>query len=217
MREIDLIPASYRDEQRLRRLLKVAAASFSAVLVALLSVRVALGYALDAVQSEIATLQVQQTITAQESDELTRLSERRTEYERQLQLLEGLRSGTAAENMFRIIDRALIDQDVWFSQWEFRRAGLAVGAEPKTVNTGYFVVVPNGKETDAPEAWQIETHMKISGQARDHAALAEFVKRMLLQAGIKNVRVRRTALRRYAAITVVDFDLAVVVDGSAGG
>ncbi len=118
--------------------------------------------------------------------------------------------------MFSTIDRSLAGDELWFLNWRFRRAGVSVGPDQKTRNSGYFVVMPQGEQQSASQAWQIETHMQIKGQAIDHSALSRFVKSLFEQPEIHNVRVLKTSLRRYAATSVVDFDLAVVVNSNIG-
>ena len=56
--------------------------------------------------------------------------------------------------------------------------------------------------------------MKIAGQAQDHVALSEFVQRLIKQPAIRDVRVRNTSLRRFTLETVVDFDLAIVINSA---
>jgi len=209
MHEIDLIPASYRRERSQLLWLKGIAALVIGLVMTTAGARVWLDAAFKGVDAEVTRLQAQQTITGQERDRLQALTEERKNYQDQLYLLKGLRSGAATTDLFGIIDQALVGDEVWFRSWEFRRAGVT-NAEGQSVETGYFVVVPSaGQQKDA---WRVETHMTISGQADDHATLSEFVRRLLGHPEIDNVHVRRTELRRYASRTLVDFDLAVIIN-----
>ncbi len=209
MREIDLIPDSYRRQRNQLRWLKLIAGVTVGLLATTATARIWLGYAVSGVEGEIEILQAQQTITSRERDDLARLNEEQKNLQEQLHLLRGLRSGTAATNLFRIIDEALVEDELWFRRWDFRRAGVT-DATGQAVETGYFLVVPdNGREV---EAWQVETHMTITGQAQDHATLSEFVTRLLDRTEIEDVRIRRTELHRYDARSLVDFDLAVVIN-----
>ena len=134
--------------------------------------------------------------------------------QRKLGLLTGLRGGSEAVNMFVTIDRALQGDDVWFTDWEFQRAGSTVENTPETTTNGYFIVIPAADGQDSNEAWKIETHMTFNGQARDHSALSGFVRRLYRQKEIQDVRILDTSRR--GGNNVVDFRLAVTVD-SAGG
>jgi Tfp pilus assembly protein PilN len=214
MHEIDLIPAEYRFRQQLLRWITVVIA----VGIGVVFINAAgFGYFLhqtSEIESEIEQLQAQKAISTQQRSELKELQTRKEELEKQWQLLTGLRSGSAVGEVFRTIDRALAEEDVWFLSWEFRRAGSVRKAGQKTVNTGYFIVLPAGKEGGEEETWQIETHMTIRGQAMDHAALSNFVTRLVSQPEIHAVRVLNTALRTQGGAKLVDFSLAVVVAGN---
>ena len=94
----------------------------------------------------------------------------------------------------------------------FRRAGAVVEEQPKTVATGYFIVVPAGEGRPAEETWKIETHMAIRGQAQDYSALSNFVRGLLDQPEIHSVRVLESTLLPGATSAVVQFRLAVVVN-----
>ncbi len=209
MRDIDLIPASYRKQQAHKRQLIRAGSVLGTVVLVCVGGRLGLAYLTEQINTEIDTLQVQQTMTTQQRDQLAALQAQRKDSAQQLRLLQGLRSGTAAENLFRIIDRVLIPNEVWFQIWEFRRAGVVQGGGSKA-QPGYFVITTDNASVSEP--WHVETHMKIAGQARDHVALSEFVQRLVQHPAIRDVRVRNTALRRFTLETVVDFDLAIVID-----
>ena len=92
------------------------------------------------------------------------------------------------------------------------RAGSRTSEQPRGVNTGYFIVIPEGDRASKKEqeAWQIETHMEVSGQATDHEALSSFVRRVLQQPQIGDVRILNTQQQVSVDRTVVDFRLEVL-------
>ena len=173
-----------------------------------------LRYETGKIDRELKQLQSQKAITTQQRKELEKLNARKHELTQQLNLLAGLRSGSAAEQMFLTVDRAMSGEDVWFTQWDFRRAGTATEKDPKTVNTGYFIVIPKGKKS-REETWMIETQMTIQGEALDHAALSRFVSNLIDQPEIQQVRVVKTDLVLVNQHKLVRFSLDVVV--SSGG
>jgi hypothetical protein len=209
MREIDLIPASYRRAQARVLWTRLLLGALGGVVLGTVVAWLALGATIADIRAETARLQTQQAISAQESEQLASLTATSDNYQRQLQLLKGLRSGTAATNLFLVMDDALVGDDVWFTNWQFRRAGVTT-PDGKALEASYFIVVPEG--APAPESWQVETHMTITGQAENYSALSEFVKRLLSHPEIATVRVRRSELQRYEPRTIVDFDLAVVIN-----
>ena len=216
MTELDLIPSDYRAEQWQRRTLKMLAMGCSAIIVTTALGAAALGHATVRIRQQVTDLEARREVSGQQRAELEALNGHQEELEQQLALLEGLRSGAAADTMFLTIDRALADHTVWFTRWQFQRAGVLVGEEQAGVQTGYFIVVPEGQRNEDGGAWQVETRMLIQGQALDHAALSEFVDGLFAQPEIVNVRVQKTSLRRYVQTSVVDFDLSIVLNSELG-
>lgn len=214
MTEIDLVPGDYRRLAWLRG----RARTTVVVIVAALCVTVVSWGALQVLSRQldrqIAELQSKQAITNQQREALTQLDLHKTALQRKLELLTGLRGGAEAVQMFVTVDRAIEDNEVWFLDWEFQRAGSAVENKPETTSNGYFILIPAEDGRDSQEAWKIDTHMTLRGQARDHSALSGFVRRLYRQDNIQDVRILDTS--RKANDNVVDFRLAVTVD-SAGG
>ena len=211
MTEIDLIPTDYRIRRWQTRWLKIAAMTFTGLVVLHGAAFVALQGEAREIQTHIADLQHRQLISSQQRSELESLAASKTELERQLELLNGLRSGGAAEQMFTTVERALTSEDVWLVDWRFQRSGVVVDDPEAAVDTGYFIVVPrNENEADSP--WQVRTHMTIRGQSRDHSALSAFVRGLFSQPEIEDVHVGRTSQSRLVAVDIVDFDLAIVMN-----
>ncbi len=212
MTEIDLVPGDYRRlswlRGRARTTVQVIATALVVSLLAWAGLHVYSGH----LATQIAELQSQQAITNQQREALTQLDVHKTALQRKLELLTGLRGGAEAVQMFVTIDRALKGEDVWFLDWEFRRAGTAVEHKPETNSNGYFILIPAEDGQASTEAWKIETHMTLRGQARDHSALSGFVKRLYRQRAIQDVRILDTS--RQPQDKVVDFRLAVTVNSA---
>ncbi len=217
MSDIDLIPQAYRTRRWQSRWIKRTALMLGALVGILMLGSSALGVATANARSRVEALQLRQTVTAEQRADLERLGAEKSELERQYHLLSGLRSGAAAEDMFVTIDRALTSDDVWFLEWQFQRAGVMVGEEVRTVNTGYFIVVPDGADQLAADDIRVQTHMTIRGQARDHSVLSSFVRRLFAQSEIDDIRIQRTALNRSNQTSTVEFDLAVVLNTDVRG
>ena len=216
MAEIDLIPSEYRAQQWQRRTVRMLVMGCSAIVATTVVGAAALGHATTRIRQQVTDLEAQREVSGQQRSELEALNQEQGDLKQQLALLEGLRSGAAADTMFITIDRALADHTVWFSRWQFQRAGVLVGEEQAGVQTGYFIVVPEGQRNDDGGAWQVETRMLIQGQALDHSALSEFVDGLFAQPEIVDVRVQKTSLRRYVQTSVVDFDLSIVLNSELG-
>ncbi len=216
MNEIDLIPGAYRKRLLFTRWIKISFIGLIMLTMLIVGAFLVLRNETQRIDLQLKQLQSQKAITTQQRNELEKLNSRKKDLAQQLALLAGLRSGSAAQQMFSTIDRALTANDVWFTNWSFRRAGTASEQTPNTVNTGYFIVIQN-TEKKLEETWKIETHMTIQGQALDHAALSGFVSNLIDQPEIQRVRVVKTELVRMQSHKLVKFSLDIVVaDGEYG-
>ena len=215
--DIDLIPNDYRARHAKAQIVK----RYASTLVPLLLVsQLAFGflrYHSSEVEREVGELQQRTLVSSQQRDQITNLRAIADDFQGQLTMLGRLRSGGQALDMFTTIDRAIPPGEVWFRTWTFRRAGFVIEGDSKEVNRGYFVVIPANSEASTSQSWQIETHMDIKAQARDHSALSTFVQKLFDQPQIQDVRVVNTARRNYENTSVVDFDLRIVVRSAAGG
>ena len=211
MGDFDLIPSAYR--QRLRVRAGVRAVGISIVLlVALLGIgRTSLNRMLDGREQQVARLRAQKGDVLHQKARLESLQAEKVDLLRRQAILSGLRGGVEARRMFLVVDQAL-DGNVWFLSWTFRRAGELVEQEPETVDTGYFIVVPSRAKDEPQKAWRLEVHMEIHARALDHATLAEFVRRLVEQPEVRDVRILQTRVHDYTARQVVDFELAVIVN-----
>lgn len=212
MVELDLIPADYRDKLERRAMLSQFSIAFAVLNVIVFAATGLLGQLTGQSNVRIQALQAENVITAQQQQQLEALAGEQSEFERRWSLLRGLRAGAAIEDIFRIVDQALVGDDLWFVDWSFRRAGVVVDGETRTVETGYFLIVPTDGQAEESQEWQVETHMTLEGRAVDHQALSTFVRALFEQPDIKDVSVRRTSLTNYANGRVVSFDLTIILN-----
>ena len=211
---MNLIPEDYKRYLQQLHILQRWGMAIFVIFALSISISLALKYKADGYQAEIAMLEKKKTISSQQLSLLKRLEKEHNELVKKHNVLKKLRGGAAAENMFVTIDNALNGKNVWFKNWSFDRAGSKTSEQPKGVNTGYFIVIP---ETDRrnkknKEAWEIQTHMELNGGAKDHEALSSFIRRLLHQPEIGDVRILNTQQHVYVDRTVVDFKLVITVN-----
>jgi len=212
MSELDLIPQDYRIQLGQRAMFRQFVIAFAILNIVVLAFAGVFTQLSRLATTRIEQLQSQSAITEQQQAQLEQLVTQQSEYEQRWSLLRGLRAGAAVEDIFRTIDRALVDDELWFVNWSFRRAGVVVDGEPRGIETGYFVIVPADERTDEVPTWQVETHMVLEGRAVDHQALSTFVRSLFEQPDIKDVSVQRTSLTDYANGRIVSFDLTIVLN-----
>lgn len=212
MAELDLIPDDYRKRLVRHGEIRQYAIAFAILNVVILGSAGLFGQLSRLANEEVLELKTQSAITEQQQTQLQHLSGQQKEYERRWSLLRGLRAGAAIEDVFRIIDRAIVNDDLWFENWSFRRAGVVVDGETRGIETGYFVIVEEDGQAAGNPDWQVETHMVLEGRALDHQALSTFVRALFEQPDIKDVSVQKTSLTDYANGRVVSFDLTIILN-----
>ena len=213
MAEINLIPRDYSDWLAKQSLWKRYAMIFGAVNVAVILTGIGLAQLTGQVRAEVMQLKSANAITQQQQAQLEQLQEQHAEYTRQLGLLRGLRAGAAVDEIFGVIDRALTGRDLWFLDWDFRRAGVVVDGQERGIETGYFVIVDE-ENSGRGQDWQVQTHMTVHGQARDHQALSSFVRALFEQDEIRDVSVQKTSATDYGDGRVVEFDMTIVLNSA---
>lgn len=217
MREMDLIPVSYRQRMQIKRWLQITLMVLALILVGIGLGRFLLTSRLQHVHQRIAILQRDKTNYLQQQQTYNELVLRQNRLQKDMELLNGLRGGPSVGDILLVIDRVL-DGKVWFKHWLFNRTGEVSEQRPEAVQSGYFIIIPqNTAGNGKPQTWKLDTHMTISGQAIDHVALSHFVTRLISQPEIKDVQVINTTLRRNPRFQVVDFELVVTIDNLIGG
>ena len=214
MNEIDLIPVEYRARRAQLLLLRKYFIGFVATNALVFGAGVALGDFAKQAQTRVLQLKSENAISQQQQDQLQQLKLQRAEYERRWSLLRGLRAGAAVDDIFSMIDESLVPNELWFLDWSFRRAGVVVDGQQRGIETGYFIIVAEEGGPIADVDLEVETHMTIHGQAKDHQALSKFVRALFEQPDIKDVKVQKTAQTSYANGRVVEFDLTVVLNSA---
>ena len=211
---MNLIPEDYKRYLQQLLMLQRWGLTVLAIIVISASISFSLNYRAEEYQKEIVVLEKKKEISSQQRNQLQNLQKDHDKLRAKHNVLEKLRGGALAKNMFSTVDRALDGNDVWFKKWRFDRAGSKTRETVKAINTGYFIVIPEGEGSNKKtgEAWKIQTRMEVNGEAKDHEALASFVRRLLRQPQIGEVRIMNTRQQTHADITVVNFKLAIIVN-----
>lgn len=212
--DIDLIPADYRARQSRVRHAKYVGLATLLLCVGMAAMAAGLGRSALRVEQDNMRHLTESSLTGQQRDQLASLEQRTLELTRQLNTLQGLRSGAAAEDLFVLIDRALPAGQVWFDEWRLVRAGVLATGGNVSEERGYFIVVPADNLRDS-DARTVRTTMSIKGQATDHAALSLFVRELYRHPSILEVKLNRSTRQEYKNASVVDFDLSITLQSEA--
>lgn len=216
MADIDLIPQSYREAQRIQRTLK----SYLLVCVLLVAIVAALRgtiyYLNESLQPEIARLKTKEALSVQQLAQLDQLRAAKQKAEKQWQILQGLRGKPIIDQLFSAVDKAL-PGSLWFDDIKYMREGQFVDVKPETRNVGYFIVVPKDEKNPAAgeQGWRVARHVEIHGQAADHRTLTGFIGNLGAQPGISNVKLMNTMPREYGNSQTTEFTVVATIDTGA--
>ncbi len=210
MSELDLIPASWRARRRARGALARVALAYAILALVLGAAKITLGLRIEAEAAELDRLRGDRHSVASERARLDALQAREALLSRELGTLRKLGGAADVARVFAAVEETLASE-VWFRDWVFMRAGEYVDVGPKTVETGYLILVPDAGSGERKRAWRMHTHMEIRGQALSHSALADFVRRLAATPMVHEVKILDTRSQRLSGTEVVDFELAVEV------
>lgn len=212
MHELDLIPAIYKERLKIKRWCHLFGFIFAGVLVLVFGLRVAIIHKAMALSAEIDIRQKDKKSSIERQQKYNALVTEEVKLRKELEILNGLRGGPSAKQILLAVDRVM-PNDVWFTQWSYNRAGEITQVQPATVQTGYFIIIPqeaNGSPNQL--AWKLNTHMEISGQTLNHSSLSGFIRNLINQPEIDDVKVINTSLRSYTSSQVVEFNLVVIIN-----
>jgi Tfp pilus assembly protein PilN len=184
---------------------------FVALLLLGFAARIVLGSVYNYEKSRAEKLKSGEVLMEEQKKQYDQFAAQKDDLQMRLNMLEHLRGGPPAKEMFTVIDKA-INESVWLSRINFSRAGEEQDSNERNRSTGYFVVVPKDKpETSSQKPWLISGHINITGMALTHSALAEFVNLLVAQPQIKTVQVQNTHSRKYLETSVVEYELTAVM------
>ena len=201
MREINLIPREHVDNRRVRRWL-VRWAWLMVMLVAATAVgRGAIAWRVARERPVVEHNKLAAQAAGLQQVQLKALGERRAEAESRLAAMRRVQDASGWARALRHIDAAHT-QKVWLDKLAFRRSP----AEPAATDPE----ARRGSLADAP----LQHALEVTGHAVDHAAVTEFMRRLVDQPGVHAVRLQNTGLRRYATADVIDFSISARVDAT---
>ena len=200
MSEVDLIPEDYRQAMCLRRSVKSFFIAFGAVILLVSFGKGLLSSLVAKEKSATATLEAGKASIVTQRTELEKLRDRQAELQERLAIMESLQEGPPTEKMFEIINQAA-DESVWFTNLKLNRSTERLTATAPRTDVNRDNTEQRGR-----------LRLEITGQALNHSALANLVKRFLDQQEIEDVHIINTSTMHYPAGQVVAYTLVVLIN-----
>ena len=207
MADIDMIPRSYREAQRARRILARYGIALALLLVigtgvsALLRWRVALetprlallrgsSAQADAARSRVAAAQLQ-----------------KNELDQHVAALAALRGAGTIGALAGALDGALNDA-VWFGQLTFSRTQEQLRDPLPAPLPASVLQIHASTVGAAPVTWRLANHVEISGQALDHQALTRFLNATSSSPALGDLRFLKSSVATTDGSQLVAFSIA---------
>ncbi len=212
-RELDLIPADYREFT-----FRIYLAKLSAICAAIFMLVVFICYLgtwqyYQHLNTNIGELEEEQAFTAKEKEKIARLEDKYRILTQHLRLLDALSGHFSTHDIFTVIERGLSGTDVWFEQWKFERIREDVTHNKQA--DGYILDMPADEINPRDSRWQLASSMSVMGKAKDHQTLSLFVTQLIAQPEIESVKVKRTSTSRVGNRDLVTFHLSILLNNRA--
>ena len=220
MAEVDMIPKSYRDVVQLQRTLRQFGMALLVLLTAGLLALAGLRWRIAVDTPRLALLRTATDEAETARKQLDALRARKASLNQSLGVLIALRGGGEVGRAAAAIEQAM-GAGVWFNDLHFlheEQAVAAVGAAAAgapsaaaSTASGFTVVLPaeiGGKpSTTELQTWRLSKAISVSGNAVDHAALTEFLRKLAEQPAIADVRFLNSKLRAAEGRPTIEFNL----------
>jgi Tfp pilus assembly protein PilN len=214
MNEIDLIPRSYRDMVRLRRILRTGLVALSAVCLVGALLIGWLRWQLHAETSELASVRREAASTAALLAQVRALNEQKMRLDHTEATLAVLRGGGDILAVATAIDTAL-NPAVWLTSFSFirnseppeaaRDAVPGPGPQPRTATAATSPVSNGGVVRRASSS------IEIRGGALDYRALADFMRALSAQPSTSDVRFIQSNASGEAGMEAVEFSASAAL------
>ena len=220
MATLDLIPADYAQRQLLRRRVRRFAAAVVSLACLVALARLTLHFLSSIEKGEVARLRIQEQLVTQGKTRMEEYRNRKLATQQQLIALDELRGRDRLRLFLKALDAAHVE-NVWLEEIKYyRRDNLAAGNpdSPPGIARAGILVVP---EKSAPQPGtagtgpDVEQRVGITGQAANHATLAQFMRRLEGQPGIADVSLLDTSRRSYSNALLIEMKLSLLVDEKA--
>lgn len=208
MTDVNLIPADYLEQRRIRCWLRRFGLALVALAALTLAGRAWLALRLPEERRTANQMREQVKLTLVRQSQMSELDARKKLLEYRLATLHTLRDDAPWVAMFQAIDHAY-NNKLWFDELTFARS-LQTDSAPLATR----VIAQAGRGEEQATLPRVVYGFDIKGHALDHAALGEFMRTISEQPTVGVVRLTDTGLRKYSTMEVVDFGLAATLDSS---
>jgi Tfp pilus assembly protein PilN len=189
MADIDMIPRSYREGLRVRRTLAAYGAALAVLLVVGAGASLLLRWRVAVETPKLERMRSDSALAGALRTQLGSAQQRRDTLAADVEALALLRGAGETAALARMLDTTL-NERVWIEQLRFTRTEEALRDPlPPTLPPGAVRSTPApGAAQGAAPAWQLGSHVELSGQALDHRAMTDFLGALVQHPLLNGVR-----------------------------
>lgn len=214
MSGIDLIPRSFRDALRVRRILKAALLGSALLAATGITGSRVLSWQLGSERAELVRLRGEAARNAELRKQIEGLGMQKAALGQQASALAILRGNGEILRTARAIDAAM-NPGVWLTSYRFSRIQQPLDATQASapVPNGYVVINAAAAPSDGQKdgAWRLSSQVDLQGTAINHTYLGDFMKALARQPGIVEVRFLSSNASGDDAAQAVQFGAAATV------
>ena len=222
MADIDMIPRSYREALRVRRLFRRSGAALCALLLVGLGAGAALRWQVVHTETALVRLRAANAQSLGDAARLAQLQSRQAGLQQAVTALAAMRAAGAVGQVSAALDAAL-GGELWFTALHYARseqvipAGAAVA--PQAGDLVLQAAPPAGAAPATPETWRITRRLDVSGAAFSYPALTEFLRQLSSRPGVAQVRLIDSSAPEggtAADTAAIGFNMTAIVGPAAG-
>jgi Tfp pilus assembly protein PilN len=183
--DIDMIPRSYREAARVRRTLAAYGAALALLLAVGVSASLLLRWRLAVEAPRLERMRSDSALAGALRTQLVGAQQRKDVLAGDVGTLGALRGAGQAAQLAQVLEATLNDK-VWIEQLRFTRTQEQLRDPlPSPLPPGSVLA---RSAQGAPQAWQLASHVELSGKALDQRAMTDFLSALAAHPGLTGVR-----------------------------
>jgi hypothetical protein len=218
MADIDMIPRSYREALRVKRLLRRCGGALCALLLVGLGAGATLRWRVFHTETALVRLRAASAQSLADAARLAQLQSRQAGLQQAVTALAALRAGGAVGQVTAALDAAL-GGELWFTTLRYARSEQVIPAGAGLAPQAGDLVLQASSPPGAPETWRITRRLDVGGAAFSYPALSEFLRQVSSQPGVAQVRLIDSSAPEgssAADAAAIGFNMTAIVKPAGG-
>ncbi|MES2759986.1 MAG: hypothetical protein V4693_21650 [Pseudomonadota bacterium] len=210
MADIDMIPRSYRDAQRVRRALRRFAIALALLVAASALAAGAMRWRVAKTEPRLAQLRAAAAQAGGDAARLAQLQTRHAALEQNVAALEALRAGGTVGRLAGALEGAL-GADMWITGIRYARSEQLIPPAAGVAAPGDLQLLRAGVQ----ESWRVTRRLDLAGAALSYPALTQFLRAFAARPGLTDVQLV-DSVAPGGETASIGFNVTALVGAAAG-